>query len=107
MSERRREIAVIRALGASRGTVMAIVLMESILLALAGGAIGWLLGHGLLAALAPWIALETGVSIAFWQAAVLELVIIPGLVVLAAIVGFLPALVAYRTDVAKALVAAP
>jgi putative ABC transport system permease protein len=107
MSERRREIAVIRALGASRGAVMLIVLLESILLALAGGVLGWLLGHGLLAALSPWIALETGVSIAFWQAAVLELVIIPGLVVLAAIVGFLPALVAYRTDVAKALVAAP
>jgi len=107
MSERRREIAVIRALGASRGAVMLIVLLESILLALAGGVLGWLLGHALLAALGPWIALETGVSIAFWQAAVLELVIIPGLVVLAAVVGFLPALVAYRTDVAKALVAAP
>lgn len=107
MSERRREIAVIRALGASRGAVMMIVLLESILLALAGGVLGWLLGHALLAGLAPWIALETGVSIGFWQAALLELVIIPGLVVLAAIVGFLPALVAYRTDVAKALVAAP
>jgi putative ABC transport system permease protein len=107
MSERRREIAVIRALGASRGAVMLIVLMESILLALAGGLLGWLLGHALLAALSPWIALETGVSIAFWQAALLELVIIPALVVLAAVVGFLPALVAYRTDVAKALVAAP
>ena len=34
-----------------------------------------------------------------WQ----ELVLIPGLVVLASLVGFLPALSAYRTDVAKAL----
>ncbi len=49
MSERRREIAVIRALGASRGAVMLIVLLESILLALAGGVLGWLLGHALLA----------------------------------------------------------
>ena len=56
MSERRREIAVMRALGASRGAVMLIVLLESILLALAGGVLGWLLGHALLAGLAPWIA---------------------------------------------------
>jgi putative ABC transport system permease protein len=107
MSERRREIAVMRALGASRGAVMLIVLLESILLALAGGLLGWLLGHALLGILAPWVALETGVSIAFWQAALPELVIIPGLVILATVVGFLPALVAYQTDVAKALVAAP
>ncbi len=32
-----------------------------------------------------------------------ELVIIPGLIALAALVGYLPALAAYRTDVAKAL----
>ncbi|HTU25137.1 MAG TPA: ABC transporter permease [Pirellulales bacterium] len=107
MSERRREIAIMRALGASRESVMLIVLLESILLALAGGMLGWLLGHGLLGVLAPWIGQEAGVNLAFWHATLLELVIIPGLVVLAAVVGFLPAVVAYRTDVAKALVAAP
>ena len=49
MSERRREIAVMRALGARRSTVMAIVLLESILLSLGGGAAGWALGRGLIA----------------------------------------------------------
>ena len=34
-----------------------------------------------------------------WQ----ELVLVPGLVVLASLVGFLPAVAAYRTDVAKSL----
>ena len=53
MSERRHEIAVMRALGAHRGKVMAIVLAESILLALAGGLCGWLLGHVLLAGAEP------------------------------------------------------
>jgi putative ABC transport system permease protein len=33
----------------------------------------------------------------------IELVLIPALVVLAAVVGYLPAVVAYRTDVAQAL----
>ena len=35
-----------------------------------------------------------------------EIVLIPALLLLAAVVGFLPALVAYRTDVAQALSAA-
>jgi putative ABC transport system permease protein len=107
MSERQHEIAVMRALGAGRQTVMRLVLLESILLSLAGGVAGWVIGHGLIAALSPWIALKTGVSLGFLQFVGYELVIIPGLIVLAAIVGYLPAMAAYRTDVAKALSATP
>jgi putative ABC transport system permease protein len=107
MSERRHEIAVIRALGAGRRTVMFIVLLESILLSLAGGVVGWLVGHALIAVLSPWIAVRTGVSIGFLEFVGYELVIIPGLIVLASLVGYLPAMAAYRTDVAKALSATP
>ncbi len=108
MSERRHEIAVMRALGAHRGKIMAIVLAESILLALSGGLCGWLLGHALLGALSPWIEGTTGVSVGFLQfAPQYELILIPGLIVLASLVGFLPALSAYRTDVARALTATP
>ena len=108
MSERRHEIAVMRALGAHRGKVMAIVLAESILLALSGGLCGWLLGHTLLAVLSPWIEGTTGVTVGFLQfAPQYELILIPGLIALASLVGFLPALSAYRTDVARALTATP
>jgi putative ABC transport system permease protein len=107
MSERQHEIAVVRALGAGRRTVMLLVLLESMLLSLGGGALGWLVGHGLIAALSPWIAAQTGVSIGFLHVVGYESVIIPGLIVLAALVGYLPALAAYRTDVAKALSANP
>lgn len=107
MSERQHEIAVMRALGAGRRTVMFIVLLESILLSLAGGLAGWVVGHALIAALNPWIVGQTGVSVGFFQFVGYELVIIPGLIVLAALVGYLPALAAYRTDVAKALSATP
>ncbi len=63
MSERQHEIAVMRALGAGRQTVMLLVLLESILLSLAGGLAGWVVGHVLdRAALSPWIAAQTGVS---------------------------------------------
>ena len=107
MSERQHEIAVMRALGAGRQTVMLLVLLESILLSLAGGLAGWVIGHGLIAGLSPWIALQTGVTLGFLQFVPYELVIIPGLIALAAVVGYLPALAAYRTDVAKALSATP
>ncbi len=107
MSERRHEIAVMRALGAGRGTVMLMVLLESILLALGGGALGWFLGHLLLAVLNPYIVEKTGVPIGFFHVVPFELVIIPGLILLASLVGYLPALAAYRTDVAKALTETP
>lgn len=107
MSERRHEIAVMRALGAGRRTVMAIVLFESILLSLGGGLAGWLMGHTLIACLNPYLTAQTGVSIGFLQLVPFESVIIPGLVVLASLVGYLPALSAYRTDVAKALSESP
>jgi putative ABC transport system permease protein len=107
MSERQHEIAVVRALGAGRRTVMLLVLLESILLSLGGGLLGWAVGHALIAVLSPWIAAQTGVSIGFLQFVGYELVIIPALIVLASVVGYLPAMAAYRTDVAKALSATP
>lgn len=107
MSERRREIAVMRALGARRSTVMTIVLLESVMLSLGGGAIGWLLGRGLIAALSPIIAAETGVAIGLAPVQPVEWLLIPGLTALAAVVGYLPAMTAYRTDVARALASSP
>jgi putative ABC transport system permease protein len=103
MSERSHDIAVMRALGASRGAVMAIVLVESILLAVGGGVIGILLGHGMIGLVSPYVIERTGVALSWFQFSWQELVLIPGLVILASLVGFLPALAAYRTDVAKAL----
>ena len=107
MSERRHEIAIMRALGASRSTVMAIILTESILLSLGGGLLGTFMGHTLVGFLSPVIAEQTGVIVRAFDFQLVELVLIPGLIVLATIVGYLPAVAAYRTDVAKALIAAP
>jgi len=47
------------------------------------------------------------VSVGFLQFERIELILIPGLTILAALVGFLPSVAAYRTDVAKALTARP
>ena len=107
MSDRRHDIAVMRALGANRTTIMAVVLLESILLSLGGGGIGLLLGHGLIGLLSPIIVEETGVAVGLVQFQLAELYLIPGLIVLASLVGYLPAVAAYRTDVARSLTTTP
>ena len=123
MSDRRHEIAVMRALGADRTTVMIVVLLESIILALAGGFIGWLSGHLLIGGVAsPFIEDRTGVKIGLFdfspeinlfswlgETPIMnwgisgEVLLVPGLILLAIVVGLMPALAAYRTDVAKSL----
>lgn len=124
MSDRRRDIAVMRALGAGRGTVSTIILAEAIILALGGGLLGLLGGHTLNALASKAVEDRTGVTIGFttfapgwrlsellgysgalsWDPSIsLELVIVPAMVLLAIVVGFLPAMVAYRTDVSRSL----
>jgi putative ABC transport system permease protein len=107
MSDRRHEIAVMRALGASRATVMVIILQESILLSLMGGVVGVLIGHGATWLCSSLIASWTGVVVGFMQFQTIELILVPGLIVLASAVGYLPAMSAYRTDVAKSLITTP
>jgi len=100
--ERSRDVAVMRALGARRTHVLVTVLLEAILLAVGGGLVGWALGHGIVAALGPWITANTGVPVSLLSAAPLaELLLVPFLIVLAILAALLPALAAYRTDVAK------
>lgn len=123
MNDRKRDIAVMRALGAQRTTVMQIILLESVMLSLLAGIAGWLLAHLALWLLNPYIADLTGITLGWFEFVSLgqlvqelagrrvaaldyvpvELILIPILVLLATIVGYLPARNAYNTDVAEAL----
>ena len=100
--ERSRDVAIMRALGARRSHVLVVVLIEAVLLAVGGGLAGWVLGHLLVGAIAPLITTNAGVSASIFSAAPgAELLLVPFLVVLAILAALLPALAAYRTDVAK------
>ena len=83
--------------------VFGIILAESTLLCVGGGLVGWLAGHGLAVVSAPWLIDRTGLLINPWAVDPWEAILFPVLVGLAALVGFLPAMTAYRTNVADAL----
>ncbi|MFN9370047.1 MAG: ABC transporter permease [Planctomycetia bacterium] len=100
--ERSRDVAVMRALGARRTHVLAAVLVEALLLAVGGGLAGWLLGHLVVGGIGPWITKYSGVSVSLFSAAPLqEMLLVPFMIGVAILAGILPALAAYRTDVAK------
>jgi putative ABC transport system permease protein len=103
MNERRRDIAVMRALGAKRETVMAVILLESLLIAVIGGVLGWLAAHAALALGSPLIEDRTGIVVGFFTTSRAEWMVLPLVIALAALAGLLPAWVAYRTDVARNL----
>jgi putative ABC transport system permease protein len=103
MSERRREIAIMRALGAGRETVLTIIVLEAVLICLIGGVAGFVIGHGIVIASAPVIEARSELLINPWTFLSEELTIIPGLIVLAIFAGLIPGVTAYRTDVARNL----
>ena len=73
------------------------------LLCLGGGILGIILGHGLVFIAAPIIEARSGLLINPFAFSSVELILLPVLVVLASLVGFIPAMTAYRTDVASTL----
>ncbi len=107
MSDRRRDIAVMRALGADRRTVMLIILIESLILSLGGGVAGVAMGHLGIGLLSPLISAYTNVEIGFLRFMPVELLLVPALAILATVAGIVPAMSAYRTDVGKSLAITP
>lgn len=103
MSDRRREIGIMRALGARRSNIFGIILAESSMLCVGGGLIGWALGHVVAIVCSPYISARTGLLLDRWAFNPYELILFPVLLILGALVGLFPARAAYQTNVADAL----
>ncbi|HEX7899319.1 MAG TPA: ABC transporter permease [Planctomycetota bacterium] len=103
MAERRRSIAIMRALGARRLQILSIVVLEAKLLSLIGGAAGLLLGHLLVAAAGGVLAARAGVAVSAWAVRPEEFLVLIGVVALGGLAGVIPAVRAYRTDIADGL----
>ena len=103
MNERRREFAILRSLGASRGTVFSAIVLEAASIATLGALTGYVVYAGILGAAAAVIRSSTGVVLdpfafhpSLWAAPL-------GMAILGGIAGLLPASKAYATDVASNL----
>ena len=103
VAARRREVAVLRSLGATRGKVLSIVTLEATLIGTVGAVVGWLAGHAAAAALAEVLRRRTGEGIDPWSVGGAEVAYLLGVVALAAGAGLVPALKAYGTPVAQNL----
>ena len=103
MNDRKRDIAVMRALGARRDTVTTVILLESLLIAAIGAVAGWLLAHVAIWAFSGMIEERTGVQVGVLTVSTYEYYIFPLVLLLAGLAGFVPAWAAYRTDVGSNL----
>ncbi|MGD0058443.1 MAG: ABC transporter permease [Verrucomicrobiia bacterium] len=103
MSERRREIAILRALGARRATIFSIVLLEAVIICLVGAAAGLVGGHVVVGMANGALYKASGFVIPAFHIQPLEWYILGVAVILGAVAGLGPAFGAYRTDVAKNL----
>lgn len=103
MNDRRRDIAIMRALGARRTTVTSIIIFESFQVALIGTIAGWLLAHAAIVMYSGQIEDQTGVQVGFFTTSNYEILVLPLVLALALIAALLPAWAAYRTDVGSNL----
>jgi putative ABC transport system permease protein len=100
---RERLLATMRALGASRLSVSRVVMLESVVIALAGAMVGRLLGYGVAIVLAGQIGTDSAVpvDIAYLPSLEVWLWLLPLAVGLAA--GTIPAWQAYRANILERL----
>ena len=104
VAARRREIAILRALGATRLRILSLITTEAILIGLVGGMLGLIAGHVVAAAAAYVMRNQLGETIGVFRVGWVEIAYIAGVVLVAALAGLIPALKAYQVSVAENLV---
>ena len=92
-----------RALGASRRTVLGTILLESGTLCALGAVVGIPLAHVGVQLAGNYLRMKSGALISAWSFSPYELYLLGGTVLLGLLVGILPAAEAYETDVAENL----
>ncbi|MCU0427844.1 MAG: ABC transporter permease [Candidatus Kapabacteria bacterium] len=103
LNERRREIAILRALGARRQTIFLLILSESVMIALVGGVVGIGLSQLGLYLAQDRLKASIGGNLTFAPFYTFDAWLLAGVIGLSALVALLPAIKAYRTDVARNL----
>lgn len=103
MNERRREIAIMRSLGARRGQILAIIVGEAAMVSFAGAVLGLCVCHGAAWLLRDLVEDLTGVWLDSFAFQPWEAWLVAGVTALGAAAGLLPAIKGSLTQVADNL----
>ncbi|MEX0622635.1 ABC transporter permease [Saccharospirillum sp.] len=105
LNERRREMAILRALGARPGHILGLLMLESGLYGVAGLLAGLVLHWGIIALASIWVQGSYGIQLTLALPSPTLLVVLAGFVGLAFLVGLLPGWKAYRQSLSDGLTA--
>lgn len=103
--QRKRDLAIMRALGASKYEVFGAVLIEAFWVTVLGIACGWLLGNLVAYGLGLYLARNFGLAIQPFTTSQEQLAAFATVAVVGILAGILPAWQAYRSDIARDLAA--
>lgn len=103
LNERRREMAIFRAMGARPSTIVGLLVLEAVLTAAAGAILGVLLLYCGLTVAQPMIDNAFGLWLPIEALSLRELWVLFGVVVAGAIVSLVPAVRAYRLSLADGM----
>ena len=103
LNERRREMAILRSLGAGPRRIIALFVIESTLLSLLGCVVGVLLAYGAMLLAQPIVEDQLGLYLALRAPGALEFLYLGLVLVFGALRGLVPALRAYRNALSDGL----
>ncbi|OUM03527.1 ABC transporter permease [Variovorax sp. JS1663] len=103
LNERRRELAVLRAVGASLRHVLALLALEGAMVTLLGVALGVVAAALGIALLSPWLQAQFGLTLSLSGPTLNEWTLLAGLLVAGWLASLLPGVRAYRLSLADGL----
>lgn len=103
LNERRREMAILRSVGAHPRTILGLLCLEAVALTLAGILLGLLLLYGMLAGLRGYAAAEYGLYLGLGLPSAGELAALAAVLVAGLVAGLLPAWLGYRRSLSDGL----
>jgi putative ABC transport system permease protein len=103
MNERRRDFAIMRALGASRRTVFSVIVLEAVSIASLGAFLGWFVYAAILGSARAVIRTQTGVVLDAYRVDPVLILAPLAIILIGSLAGVVPAIKAYRTGVAENL----
>ena len=104
LNERRREMAILRSVGARPGTILGLLTSEAALLTLLGVLLGTLLLYGGLAVLRPIIDRHYGLDIGLGAPGFRDWIMLGAILLAGIAAGLIPAIRAYRMSLADGMV---